>query len=410
LRNDLERLMSERGLDVIVVMGPSAGNPNLFYSVSGAGLTSAILIQRRGQSPHLIYNPMERDQARATGIEGSTFVENELPRFQEEAGGDGIKAQAAFLENLFRKQGVRGKVGIYGVGEMSRSWPVLRRLTRIPDLEIYEETNGRSLFEEVRLTKDAAEVDRMRKVARSCFEAYDAVKNVIRSGRIVEKELQHLDGSPITIGELRSIIRVMFAAHGVVEDHDSIVAQGIDGTAPHNHGTDSDPLREGASIVIDIFPREPAGGYFFDITRTFCVGSAPDRLRQVYSQVKEVLFLALAELKVGERCVSYQEKACERFEAMGYRTIRQDPRVESGYVHGLGHGLGLDLHEAPRLGGPVTNPDTIRPGMVFTIEPGLYLPEEGIAVRLEDVVWVRPDGIMENLSPYSYDLEVFPEG
>jgi Xaa-Pro aminopeptidase len=410
VRSDLEKLMTQRGLDVMVVMGPSAGNPNLFYSVNGAGLTNAILLQRRGEAPHLVYNPMERDQARATGIAGSTFVENDMPRFQEEAGGDGIKAQAAFLSHLFRKHAVQGRVGFYGTGEMSRVYPILKRLTQLPGLELYEETNGKSLFDEVRLTKEASEVDRIRKVAEACFAAYEAIRNVIRAARLSGGLLQHLDGTPVTIGDLRAVVRTMFAAYGVVEDHDSIIAPGREGTAPHNHGTDTLPLLEGASLVIDIFPRESGGGYFFDITRTLCVGQAPQRLREVYSQVKEVLFLALAELKVGERCVSYQEKACERFEAMGYRTIRQDPRIESGYVHGLGHGVGLDLHEAPRLGGPTTNPEVIQPGMVFTVEPGLYLPEEELAVRLEDMVWVRPDGSIENLSPYTYDLEVFPEG
>jgi Xaa-Pro aminopeptidase len=408
VRNDLERLMAERGMDVVVVMGPSAGNPNLFYSVSGAGLTSAIYLKRRGEEPHLVYNPMERDQARATGIDGSSFADNDITRFQEEAGGDGIKAQAAFLAHLLKKHAVQGRVGFYGTGEVSRLYPILKRLTLLPGVELYEEANGKSLFDEARLTKESSEVERMRRVALACFAAYDAIKMTIRAGRLVDGRLQHADGSPVTIGVLRNAVRAVFAAHGVVEDHDSIIAQGVDGTAPHNHGTDSDVLREGASIVVDIFPREPGGGYFFDITRTFCVGAAPARLREVYSQVKEVLFLALAELKVGERCVAYQERACQRFEAMGYSTIRQDPRLESGYVHGLGHGVGLDLHEAPRLGGATTNRDVIQPGMVFTVEPGLYLPDEEIAVRLEDVVWVHPDGSMENLSPYSYDLEVFP--
>jgi Xaa-Pro aminopeptidase len=312
------------------------------------------------------------------------------------------------MSHLFTKHDLKGRIGVYGYGELSRSYPVLNRLAALPGVELYEEWNGRSVFEEARLTKDAAEVDRMRGVARACYAAYDAIKDKIRSSRLRDGRLFNAQGSQVTIGDLRGAVRSVFAASGVIEDHDSIVAQGIDGTAPHNHGTDTDAIREGSSIVIDIFPRESGGGYFFDITRTFCVGEAPRRLREVYSQVKEVLILALAELKAGERCVSYQEKACARFEAMGYPTIGQDLRTTAGYVHGLGHGLGLDLHEAPRLGGASTNPDALSPGMVFTVEPGLYLPDEEIAVRLEDVVWCRPDGTMENLTTYPYDLEVYP--
>lgn len=410
MKSDLEELMTERGLDAVVVMGPAAGNPNLYYVVNGAGLSHAIFVQVRGREPHLVHNPMERDQARATGIETSSFADNDLPRFTEEAAGNEVKAQTAFLEHIFRKQAIRGRVGIYGVGEMSRLYPVIRHLSGLPGVELFEDPNPRSIFDEARLTKEAAEVDRMRGVGRACFAAYDAIKQTIRAGRLKDGRLHGRDGAPVTIGQLRSLVRTTFAAHGVMEEDASIIAQGIEGTAPHNHGTDTDVLREGASIIVDIYPREAGGGWFFDITRTFCVGAAPARLREVYAQVKEVLLLALAELKVGERGYGYQERTCLRYEKMGYATIRQDPRTESGYVHGLGHGVGLNIHEGPRLGGTDTNPDVILPGMVFTVEPGLYLPAEEIAVRLEDMVWVRPDGTMENLSPYPYDMEVFPGG
>jgi Xaa-Pro aminopeptidase len=410
MKSDLEPLMSDRGVDALLVLGGTSGNPCLYYAVDGVGLTNAVWLKRRGAAPHLVYNPMERDEARHTGLDGSTFPENDYSRFLEEHGGDGPAATAAFLAHLLKKHGVSGMVGVYGTGEAARLWPILRRLDGIDGLSVYEETNGRSLFETARITKSAEEVDRVRTVAKACFAAMDAIKETIRKGRLVDGTLCDRTGKPVTIGQLRGLTRRVWAEHGVLEDHDSILAQGVDGTAPHNRGTDSQEIEAGRSIVVDIFPRESGGGYFFDMTRTFCVGAAPARLREVYAQVKEVLLGALADLKVGAKCIDYQVKACERFEAMGYPTIRQDNRTQTGYVHGLGHGVGLDLHEAPRLGGPMTNPDVLAPGHLFTVEPGLYLPDEEVAVRLEDVVWVRPDGAMENLTVYPYDLEVFPEG
>jgi Xaa-Pro aminopeptidase len=402
--------MADRNVDALLVLGGTAGNPSLYYAVDGAGLTNAVWLKRRGEAPHLVYNPMERDQARATGIEGSSFPDNDWSRFLAEHGGDGVATTASFLAHLLRKHGVQGTVGVYGTGEAARLYPVIRRLGDTPGVSIYEESNGRSLFEAARVTKSPAEIERVRGVGQACFKAMDAIKAIIRAGKLRNGELVNREGRPITIGDLRGATRRVWAEFGVIEDHDSIVAQGKDGTAPHNRGTDSQTLREGASIVVDIFPREGGGGYFFDMTRTFCVGAAPARLREVYAQVKEVLLAALAELKVGGKCIDSQIRACERFEAMGYRTIRQDDRTESGYVHGLGHGLGLDLHEAPRLGGAASNPDLIAPGQLFTIEPGLYLPDEAVAVRLEDVVYVRPDGTMDNLTTYPYDMEIFPEG
>ena len=97
---------------------------------------------------------------------------------------------------------------------------------------------------------------------------------------------------------------------------------------------------------------------------------------------------------------------CELFERRGHATGLSKEGTEEGYVHGLGHGVGLTVHEAPRLGGPPSNVQTLEPGMVITVEPGLYYPSRGLGVRIEDLVLVRPDGVVENLTPTSYELEI----
>ena len=104
----------------------------------------------------------------------------------------------------------------------------------------------------------------------------------------------------------------------------------------------------------------------------------------------------------------YQDRVCDLFEARGHRTIRQDERLHEGYVHGLGHGIGLEIHERPNLGGTSQNMDRILPGSIFTIEPGLYYPSRSLGVRIEDVVYARPDGSFENLTSIPYELEIEP--
>src|SRR5437667_353309 len=94
-------------------------------------------------------------------------------------------------------------------------------------------------------------------------------------------------------------------------------------------------------------------------------------------------------------------------EPHGHRTIRQDERVEEGYVHGLGHGIGLEVHERPRLSA-ASNPDLILPGSLFTVEPGLYYPSRGLGVRIEDVIYAHHDGSFENLTHVPYELEIAP--
>ncbi|HTM58710.1 MAG TPA: Xaa-Pro peptidase family protein, partial [Candidatus Udaeobacter sp.] len=209
-----------------------------------------------------------------------------------------------------------------------------------------------------------------------------------------------------TLGDLRRLLQSAFLEYGLSEDGESIVSQGRDAGVPHNRGNDDEPLRAGAPILIDIFPGEAGGGYHSDLTRTFCLGAAPEPLRRIYGDCHDAFEAAVEALEVGQPCRSYQERVCDLYERRGHATLRTSETTEEGYVHGLGHGVGLAVHEAPRLGGPPSNTQTLAPGMVITIEPGLYYPSRGMGVRIEDLVLVRSDGTFENLTPAPYELEI----
>jgi Xaa-Pro aminopeptidase len=212
----------------------------------------------------------------------------------------------------------------------------------------------------------------------------------------------------VTVGRLRREIRRVFFDAGLVEPEGNIVAMGRDAGVPHNSGNDDDVVTEGAPIVIDLYPVQAKGGYFFDVTRTYCAGRASDELRALHGCVLDSLRDAIGAFRPGARARTYQDRVCEFFEKRGHRTIRQDDRLEEGYTHGLGHGIGLEVHERPNLGGPSNNPDLLVAGSLFTVEPGLYYPSRGLGVRLEDIVYARPDGTFENLTDIPYDLEIAP--
>ena len=112
----------------------------------------------------------------------------------------------------------------------------------------------------------------------------------------------------------------------------------------------------------------------------------------------------MGELKVNGYCPDFQDRTCELFEALGHKTIRQDYGLKEGYIHSLAHGLGLNVHERPWFGYNAGEKDILAPGSVVTIEPGLYYPEEGMGCRIEDPVWVKPDGKIEILVEYPHDL------
>jgi Xaa-Pro aminopeptidase len=183
-----------------------------------------------------------------------------------------------------------------------------------------------------------------------------------------------------------------------------IFAIGRDSAVPHSSGNPADVLSLGKTIIFDLYPCETGGGYFYDMTRTWCLGYAQDEAQEIFEQVASVVEKIRGELKIDVRFQSYQQRACELFENMDHPTIRSLPNTEKGYVHSLGHGVGLHIHEQPWAGVDSTERDILAPNTVFTIEPGLYYPDKGIGVRLEDTYWTRPDGKFEPLAQFPQDL------
>ncbi|HEU4724885.1 MAG TPA: Xaa-Pro peptidase family protein [Candidatus Eisenbacteria bacterium] len=408
MRADIDTLLAERGCNAALVLKTETPNPTFrFLTGPRAELSTGVLVWRRGAKAHLVHASMERDGAATTGFDLSTHAERGWKKIVE-AEGSSNAAYARLFDELLRDLGVTGRIVVDGTGPVGRYAHILRRLReRRPDLELIEDGEP-DLFLQARFTKDEAEVAEVRKVGAVCAAAYARVREIISKGRLDGKRLRDADGW-VTVGRLRLEIRRIFFEAGLEEPGGNIVAQGRDAAVPHNSGNDADVLEEGASIAIDLYPVQAGGGYYFDVTRTYCVGRASDELRAIHACVRDSLRDVIDALEPQARARSYQDRVCDFFEKRGHRTIRQDDRTEEGYVHGLGHGIGLEVHERPYLGGPPHNADRIEPGSLFTLEPGLYYPSRGMGVRLEDVIYARPDGTFENLADrIPYDLEIAP--
>jgi Xaa-Pro aminopeptidase len=179
----------------------------------------------------------------------------------------------------------------------------------------------------------------------------------------------------------------------------TIVAGGRQACDPHERG--HGPLRAHEPIVIDIFPRSQKTGYFGDITRTVVRGHASDAVRKLYDTVLEGQKIAFEKIHVKVKTVDVHKAVQKFFVQQGYKTGRCNGRME-GFFHGTGHGLGLEIHEAPRVNASST--EILRPGHVITVEPGLYYPGIG-GVRLEDVALVTANGA-KNLTRFEKVLEI----
>jgi Xaa-Pro aminopeptidase len=351
---------------------------------------------------------MERDTAARVGCEHSSLSQHRYQQLQEEEGGP-ARAAGRLIAQVCASMGIEGPIGLFGDLPASFAHALIGRMREVePKLSV--DTSHPDLMAEARTTKDATEIRSIRHAARGAVAAIERVIAFIQSLRMDGAKLYRDHGEPVTLGAIRRLIQEEFVAHGLAEVGDSIVSQGRDAGVPHNRGNDHEALKPGMPLLIDIFPGEAGGGYHSDLTRTMCVGPAPEELKHLYRDVHKAFTRAMSALKVGQPCRAYQELVCDVFERQGHPTLRSTPGTEEGYCHGLGHGVGLAVHEAPRLGGGPANTQTLQPGMVITVEPGLYYPGRCLGVRIEDLVLVREDGTFENLTPAPYELEVHPRG
>jgi Xaa-Pro aminopeptidase len=214
------------------------------------------------------------------------------------------------------------------------------------------------------------------------------------------------DGIPLTIGRVHEEISRLIAEQRLEDPEEFVFSIGRDAGIPHNKGRAEDVIALGKTIVFDIFPCETGGGYFFDLTRTFCLGYAPPEVEKAYQDVAECVETLVEAYEVGVAARHYQQTTCEFFEDRGHPTVASDTQTEVGYVHSVGHGLGLAVHEEPFFADVPTNTDVLKPGHIFTCEPGLYYPDRGFGIRIEDVMWIDPEGTVHNLTDFPKDLVI----
>lgn len=384
------------GCQGLVILATSAEDPEIAPFVGGAHLGSAFLVVgRQGAGWLSVASDMEREEAAATG----------LPTLAPELLDERCRGAGRAVDSAGRVLAALAIVGLAPPGRLALTGraPVgeVADLARQLGQRGWEVVPADAWSHLERKQKSPAEIAEIRRVARGASEALSRVAACLAAAQPEAGGLRY-DGRPLTVGRLRREIGLALAEHGLSQPRGNIVAPGAEGAVPHNAGTDGRRLRSGESLVVDLFPR---GRLFADVTRTFCVGPPPEGLAEAHEAVLAVLDQAREQVAPGVAGASLQAAVCDRFEAAGVPTLRSDPTTRKGYVHGLGHGVGYELHELPafRLG-LEDEGARLAVGDVFTLEPGLYDPTLGWAVRLEDLCLLREDGL-EVLTPLPYALD-----
>jgi Xaa-Pro aminopeptidase len=404
MKSELDDLMLANEIDAILVTGSGMHNPAMTY-LTGGGHFKGDYIKKRGEPAVLFAWPMERDEAAKSGLQVRSYTDFPYRPLLVEAGGNQARASAMQYRLMLAGMNISsGRLALYGMSELSQGYAIFSNLQQLlPGLSLapYQEED---LIEKARLTKDSREIERIRRMGQVTTRVVAKTADFLTSHLVKDGILLNRDGSPLTIADVKSRINLWLAELEAECPEGLIFSIGRDAGVPHSAGNPADLLRTGQTIVFDIYPCEQGGGYFYDFTRTWCLAAASTEIQAIYDQVLSVYRTIINELQAGKDFSFYQQRACELFAQMGHATPITHPGTQRGYVHGLGHGIGLDLHERPISGSKASAKEVLSPGAVVTIEPGLYYPEKGYGVRIEDSVLIDKDGKFEILAEYPLDL------
>jgi Xaa-Pro aminopeptidase len=360
--------------DARLIYSASESDANMLWATRFFAPDPFIFIQKRGKA-YLVMNDLEIDRAKSQARVDKVLSYSEYARrWQDE--GIQFPSPSAILLKVFKDLQIRSvevpSMFPLGVADELRTLGIKVHAKADP---FWPEREFKT-EEEVRFISESLVAAEM---------GMEAGIDAVRRCEIRRNGYLYLDGTRLTSEILKTIINTTIMAQGYVPSH-TIVASGDQCVDPHNQG--SGPIRANTSIIMDIFPRSQRTGYFGDITRTVVRGRASERLKHAYYSVAQGQEIAFRRIRDGANAYDIHNDILNYFKTEGFETGVLKGRMQ-GFFHGTGHGLGLDIHEAPSFG--LRSKNALRRGNVVTVEPGLYYEGMG-GVRLEDVVIVTKTG------------------
>ena len=319
----------------------------------------------------------------------------------EEFGADELRRSGLDIHAYASELAIRIVRG-FGIGQATvpRRFPLgIADVLRATGVELEVD---QKLFDDRRRKKTEHELAGIRRAQRAAEAGVAAARELLRRAEPADGGLT-ADGETVTCELVKEHVQTAFLANGAVAD-EMIVSHGPQTAIGHDMG--SGPIGRDDVVLLDLFPIDVESACFSDITRTFAIGDVPDEIRDWHSLCREALELAVPEVRPGVDGGAIHRLVSEFFAERGFPTLLTKPEGEvlrDGFYHGLGHGVGLEVHESPSLG---MIGEELVPGDVITIEPGLYRHGFG-GVRVEDLLLVTDDGY-EVLTDCPYDLELTP--
>jgi Xaa-Pro aminopeptidase len=374
-----------RADQALLMVSASEGDSNMLYA-AGFFVPDPFIFFHHKKTSYIVMSDLEIDRAKRQARVDRVLSLSKYQRKLRKLGK--LPVMIDILDFLFRERGIRSLMVPANfsalLSDQLRAKGFSVQIKRDPFFAQREIKNN----EEVRRIAESLRVARL---------GLEAGIRMLKRTKIGNDGYLYLNKAKLTSENLKTAVNTTIMAQGWLPSH-TIISSGNQCVDPHHEGTG--PIKAHTSVIFDIFPRSQKNGYFGDLSRTLVRGRASDRLKSIYAAVQAGQQIGFDLIRDGVNGKEIHQKILDLFASRGFRTGEIGGRMQ-GFFHGTGHGLGLDIHEAPRIA-PVDA--TLRSGHVVTVEPGLYYLGVG-GVRLEDVVLVKDRG-NRNLTDCPQFLEI----
>jgi Xaa-Pro aminopeptidase len=400
MRNDIDKILAEKSVSSMLLYSESFKDVNMYYLTGFLAPDPFIFLKQVDQEPLIVVSQLELARAKKESRikDVHLFSDYDYIRIVKSAS-DPELGVMKFVASVTKKELATDKP-IYVPPNLP---VVLADVLRHSGLQIKPMLH---VIEKARETKEREEVEVIKSVQRTVEEAATKAIEFIADAEVSNKgALYYKENGKkklLKVGKVRSIFDHTFADRGCVAEEETIVACGPKGADPHCSGDASDVLKANQPIVLDVFPRSVKKRYVSDMTRTVVKGKASKAVKKMFETVLQTKDAAIDAIKAGVLRSDMQNLCYNMLEKAGYQTMKGGKQISKGYFHGLGNGVGLEVHEELRMNEFHKYP--LEEHNVVTVEPGLYDPKIG-GVRLEDIVEVTKKGCI-NLTKMNISLEV----
>jgi Xaa-Pro aminopeptidase len=396
LRRDLDTILSENEIEALFLYSDSYKDNNMFFLTDFLTPDPFIFLKKTNEDPLIVINQMEYPRAKKQSLVKDVRSYFNYDYFSiMKSKKSPQRAGLHFLTNIIKKE--------FNHGE---------KICVPPDFPLIVADFLRSkgliikpmfgVIERARETKDLEEIKTIKEIQKINEKVTSEIIDLIRNCDTGNNKTLLLNNEILTVGKIKSLFGKKLLQNGCLIEQDIIVACGPKSSDPHYVGKSEDELKADQPIILDIYPRSLQKRLWTDMTRTVVKGKASKKIIHMFDTISEAKNASFDSIQTGELGSQVYNICCKILEKRGYETSRKGKKVTRGMPHSLGHGVGLQIHEKPRIG-EFSN-FSLKEHAIVTIEPGLYDPIIG-GVRLEDIIEITKNGY-RNLTEMETLLEI----